>query len=267
MTAWLLTWNPKRTVLGEGWLAGESAKIRQGKNVSWKWSCGNTKSIAPGDRVFMLRQGREPRGVYGTGVVTRGSYRGAHWDGKRGHKAIYVRFKLDKLVDPEKYGCVSLGELQRRCPSSVKWTTQSSGIHVPDDSAPVIDRLLAACFSGVTGVHISQEIEPEASYYEGAGVEVTVNKYERDAGARAACIAKYGAVCSVCQFDFQKTYGSIGEGFIHVHHLVPLSSIRASYCVNPTKDLRPICPNCHAMVHRRSPPYSINRLRKMLPPH
>jgi hypothetical protein len=103
MTAWLLTWNPKRTVLEEGWLAGESAKIRQGKNVSWTWSCGNTMSIAPGDRVFMLRQGREPRGVYGTGVVTRGSYRGAHWDGKRGHKAIYVRFKLDKLVDPEKY--------------------------------------------------------------------------------------------------------------------------------------------------------------------
>lgn len=50
--------------------------------------------------------------------------------------------------------------------------------------------------------------------------------------------------------DFKKTYGELGNGFIHVHHIVPLSNIGKDYQVDYEKDLIPVCPNCHAMLHK-----------------
>lgn len=85
---------------------------------------------------------------------------------------------------------------------------------------------------------------------EGAKLQVTVNKYERNSKARMECIAKHGYKCKVCGIDFYKTYGEIGKEFIHVHHIVPLSDIGKNYNVDPIKDLIPVCPNCHAMLHR-----------------
>ena len=99
---------------------------------------------------------------------------------------------------------------------------------------------------------------------EGKLRKVTVNSFERNAIARQLCIKHYQAKCSVCDLDFEKRYGSVGKGFIHVHHLVELSTIGREYKVDPVKDLRPVCPNCHAMLHQRSPAHSIEELRKMM---
>ncbi len=78
------------------------------------------------------------------------------------------------------------------------------------------------------------------------------------------CIKHYGAVCIVCDFSFEQVYGDLGAGFIHVHHLTPLSDIGREYQVNPIKDLRPVCPNCHAMLHREKETLSIEVLRARL---
>lgn len=108
------------------------------------------------------------------------------------------------------------------------------------------------------------EVESNGEYIEGAALTVQVVRYERDLDARDKCISHYGTNCTVCGFTFAGVYGDIGNGFIHVHHLVPLSQINSQYNVDPVRDLRPVCPNCHAMLHRRSPPYSIEDLRKMV---
>ncbi|MBL7811124.1 MAG: HNH endonuclease [Bacteroidetes bacterium] len=68
----------------------------------------------------------------------------------------------------------------------------------------------------------------------------------------------------VCDFDFQKTYGKIGKNFIHVHHLIKVADIGSKYEVNPIKDLRPVCPNCHSMLHKKEPPLTIEELRLLL---
>jgi 5-methylcytosine-specific restriction protein A len=54
------------------------------------------------------------------------------------------------------------------------------------------------------------------------------------------------------------------QGYIHVHHLKAMSRRGGRYEVDPIKDLRPICPNCHAVIHRQNPPLSIVQLRQML---
>jgi HNH endonuclease len=102
------------------------------------------------------------------------------------------------------------------------------------------------------------------SFWEGSRTTVLVNRYERDPRARKNCIQKYGAVCSVCGFDFAQRYGPIGVGFIHVHHIVSLSSVGRKYKVDPIADLRPVCPNCHEMLHRQNPPLSIEELKERL---
>jgi 5-methylcytosine-specific restriction protein A len=124
-----------------------------------------------------------------------------------------------------------------------------------------------AGFSIVTKADVDpfpDEVPDAGEYAEGALRQVVVNRYERDPTARQACIAHYGASCGVCGFEFRESYGPIGEGFIHVHHLVPLANIGAEYVVNPVRDLRPVCPNCHAMLHKRNPPFGIDELRELI---
>jgi 5-methylcytosine-specific restriction enzyme A len=108
------------------------------------------------------------------------------------------------------------------------------------------------------------DVASKERYPEGAVISTQVNRFERDPGARRDCISHYGARCSVCEFSFSIVYGEIGRGFIHVHHIVPLSTIGHEYVVDPIADLRPVCPNCHAMLHKRTPPYTLEELRSML---
>jgi len=99
---------------------------------------------------------------------------------------------------------------------------------------------------------------------EGARTSVEVSRIERDPAARKKCIEIFGALCFVCGFDFERTYGEIGVGFIHVHHLNPLAAAKGRRKVDPKTDLRPVCPNCHEMVHKQNPPFMIDQLKAML---
>jgi 5-methylcytosine-specific restriction protein A len=106
--------------------------------------------------------------------------------------------------------------------------------------------------------------EEQMGELEGSQYQVVCNKYERSPINRELCLAKKGYTCKICGFDFEKTYGSIGRRFIHVHHIVPVSMIGPNYQINPEEDLIPVCPNCHAMLHRKSPPFLPDEIKKNL---
>lgn len=100
---------------------------------------------------------------------------------------------------------------------------------------------------------------------EGAVFERLVNAYERNPLARQKCIEKYGTNCYICGFSFGAKYGEVVDGLIHVHHLLQLSKVGKDYKVDPIADLRPICPNCHAVIHhRRNPAHSIEEVQSFL---
>ncbi len=110
---------------------------------------------------------------------------------------------------------------------------------------------------------------PDATDYtrpflEGAMGQVTRNEYERDAQAKQKCIALHGTACVVCGFSFGSVYGAVVEGYIHVHHLHPFGEIGGEYEVDPVEDLRPVCPNCHAVIHSQMPAYSIEEVRMFI---
>lgn len=101
-------------------------------------------------------------------------------------------------------------------------------------------------------------------YEDGAKTEVTTNKYERNRLNRELCLKLQGTTCKICGMNFEKVYGGIGKGFIHVHHIEPVSLMGGAYVMDPEKDLIPVCPNCHAMLHTKTPPLKPEELIKIL---
>ncbi|MHB1237626.1 MAG: HNH endonuclease [Gallionella sp.] len=110
---------------------------------------------------------------------------------------------------------------------------------------------------------IQEEIDPDTPLVEGASYFVQVSAFERNPVARRKCIEHYGLNCSVCGFNFETNYGIAAKGYIHVHHLKPLASIGEEYVIDPIQDLRPVCSNCHSVIHLRQPPYSIEEVKTM----
>ncbi len=277
MKTYLLTWNPDRW----SWHNIQEciADIRNdGSSSRERWSTGVNKTINPGDPIFILRQASEPRGIVASGVATSEVFRDKHWDKtKPNETALFINTRLEFILDADNEAIYSRDWLMTKDTlKDMHWDSHASGTIISDEIAATLEieweRFIAGkqvlppvdAVVGLPGEIISSQTQ---TYYEGAMRQVMVNSYERDAKARKKCIDYYKLACSVCSFNFGQSYGDIGEGFIHVHHLKPLSEIRAEYKVDPIQDLRPVCPNCHAMLHRKKEApytYSIEELKAIM---
>lgn len=149
---------------------------------------------------------------------------------------------------------VPLAFIQKNHPSW-KWLSAYT------KSYTTIDGPIEARLSDVLESYQASFAEPLT---EGAFKSVSVTAYERNALARRQCIEHYGTACYACGFSFGETYGETADGYIHVHHLKAVSERAGRYVIDPIEDLRPICPNCHAVVHLQNPPLSIAELKRML---
>lgn len=131
---------------------------------------------------------------------------------------------------------------------------------------PATPRRLASAIFRVSIYHSPEEPRelPDGQYSEGAVTRVTVSKHERDKRAPKACLDHYGPRCQACGIDFGEAYGTLGDGFIDVHHIRELSTLGPGYHIDPVSDLRPICPNCPPMVHQATPAMPVADLRRLL---
>ena len=111
---------------------------------------------------------------------------------------------------------------------------------------------------------LPDELDAAAPIREGTRYQVLVNAYERNPEARRRCLAAHGTSCCICGFGFGAVYGEVAEGYIHVHHLRPLAEVGGEYEVDPVEDLRPVCPNCHAVLHLGGVCRSIEEVRQLL---
>lgn len=123
-----------------------------------------------------------------------------------------------------------------------------------------------ALISSLLPIREKSFISPDEvhGYPEGATSKVEVNKYERDPRNRREAISIHGKKCLACDFDFYETYGELGEDYVVVHHVVPVSQIGENYKIDPANDLVTVCANCHAMLHRVNPPMKVKDLRNIL---
>jgi len=108
------------------------------------------------------------------------------------------------------------------------------------------------------------ELQPLGKAAEGKVYLTTGKRFERNPRLRSECINYYGTNCQICGFKFEQIYGEIGVNYCHVHHITPLSEVAQSHDVCPKNDLIPVCPNCHAMLHKRKPPFTPDELKAIL---
>jgi len=265
MATYLIKSNPKKHPWAD--LDRAVAEVRRKGFFETGWSCGNTKRIKRGDRVFLLRTGVEPRAIMASGVVTEEPYEAAHYDRERGEdSARYVGVRFDALLHPDHEAVLRIVDLRTTHLAQFSWHTQSSGITIPPAVAAELETAWSEFLMshGQKPISLPDEVATPARFFEGAVRQIFVNTYERSPYARQQCIQHHGCCCSVCGFDFEHVFGELGRGFIHVHHLIPLADIQEEYEIDPITDLRPICPNCHAMIHRGPEMLSIEALKRCI---
>lgn len=115
----------------------------------------------------------------------------------------------------------------------------------------------------------ANSIEPLiAKVFEEGEKSVLLSKHvERNAAARQRCLDVHGYQCRACGEAMSDRYGTMGKGVIDVHHFHELSQRDGKHQVDPVKDLVPVCPNCHRMIHTRRPAFSVEDIGKMLTKH
>jgi 5-methylcytosine-specific restriction protein A len=272
LATYLLNYNPIRWE----WEGINEAinQLKQNGSYIDSWSCGNRKNIEVGDRVFVIKLGNEERGIIASGLVYNGWYQDISWDEekvKAGRLANYIDVDFDIILNPKK-NILKYEELQKGKLGNMEWSNQSSGIIIPSEIAIELERVWSNYNNNVTIQNnntnrnelIPEEIVNSNNYFEGSTVKILVNRFERNAEARRVCIQHYGCKCYACKVTLADIYGERAKDFIHVHHIVPLRKIGKRYKLNPIKDLRPLCPNCHAVIHRYKPEITIEELIQII---
>ena len=184
-------------------------------------------------------------------------------------RGLYVWFDA---MPPTIQGVADIQDLSKKSNRTAIDRVFSGGTHTARYKATIATKeaLLAIIdhFEGPqvrpTAFAYPEELSHPEAHTEGAKRQMTVNAYERSAGAREACILHYGSSCLACGFDFGAKYGPALSGYIHVHHIVPLETIGGEYKVDPIRDLVPLCPNCHATAHQKNPPYTVDEIKALI---
>jgi 5-methylcytosine-specific restriction protein A len=267
---YLFVWNPDKWSqwTNPNYESNIEKNIEELKNtgkVTLKWTCTSHKSIRPGDRAFLVRVGSNPTGIFASGKIVSNPFLSPHWSGE-GKGVPRVLIEFDVLLNPEKDTILPLETLNKGILSKQTWTPRSSGVAIKRE---VVDELEKVWFDFLGSQKIQYNLSAEIAetaqiFIEGAAAQISQTRYERSKPARDECLKHYGYSCFVCGFDFEKFYGSLGYMFIHVHHLMQVATRKQEYQIDPIHDLRPVCPNCHSMLHKKDPPLTIEELKEII---
>ncbi len=251
----LLTWNPEAWP----WIERdvEAARVASGESMTLRWSSGNTRNIPVGTRAFILKQGKEPRGLVASGWTTREPFEQPHWDPPRaaaGETAFYVEIAPDVVasvatapIDPR----TAAGPL-----ATVNWAIPASGTSLVGPVAEAVEALWQATTGAATSS--PEALDAGMSALEGQIKHRMVAHRRRERALRDEKIRQSRAahpngqlVCEVphCDFDFRERYGELGDGYAQVHHLRLLADADKPVRTR-LEDLAVVCANCHAMIHR-----------------
>jgi 5-methylcytosine-specific restriction protein A len=264
MATYLLIWNPNRWTWEVEDVQRDIAQLEKvGHIEGFRWSAGtNYRQIEAGDRLFLIRLGSEPRGIFLSGFAKGYAYKAAHWDSSKSKRAWYVDVEVDVLLNPyDEKSILSYEELEA-ISTGQRWSPPASGERIKDEVAAKLEveweQLLAPDQSEEIA-KVSQQVddvthgtvdEQVISDSEGRKRIVQHVSYERSQKNRREAIKELGTTCAVCAFNFDEFYGKdYAQGYIQIHHIKPLSEYEGE--VDPETDLVPLCANCHAMAHKR----------------
>lgn len=139
--SFLLTWgNFEETPDSEMLEVTEALKTAATSQT--QWSSGNRRDMNVGERVFLLRQGRDYPGIVGQGIIAEAPKPGKHWDPERrkaGVEAWYIKVNWHEMLSKE--AGLSRQTLVDAGFSESLLNAQSSGVMIPDADLAKLDQL------------------------------------------------------------------------------------------------------------------------------
>ncbi len=159
-TTFLLLWNPNYFQFEEGEVVDNIATIEEYGVAFNRWSTGNTKKIQPGDRMFLLRLGVEPRGIVASGYAAADVTVSEHWDPEKqaeGMTTCFVEVQWDEMLDSEAEPILLKSDLEKSVASVFARTIQSC-ISVKSDAALKLEAEWAKLLSQRAGSNSRADI-------------------------------------------------------------------------------------------------------------
>lgn len=154
--------------------------------------------------------------------------------------------------------------------SNKYFSLTAEGLKYVEDNLAFLQYLFKNSFEYDSAIELSSKVfiskktkkvliyDEDDTITEGKVSTKTAIVKERSQKLRRAAIEHYTVdgkiVCSVCGFDFKKIYGELGDGYIQMHHENPIYQYSddgfETYISEAVKNMKPLCANCHCMVHR-----------------
>ncbi|WP_343614403.1 HNH endonuclease [Flavobacterium sp.] len=255
MKSFLFAWNPYEWAWDS--LEKDIQELNHNGSLSHIWSCKSHRIAEVGDRAFLIKLGKKTKvkGIIGAGYISSKAFLSEHWDGS-GRLVNRVMIDFEDLTDRDMQPLILMETLKSGNLANQHWSIIASGTEIKPEIAKELEKIW---FKQIQKKSKSKAHNTQ-KYFEGNPYNLQVTKYERNPYARQACLDYYGYSCVVCQINFEEKYGEIGIQYIHIHHLNPISFIKEQKEINPIEDLRPVCPNCHAMIHKRENPFTIEEM-------
>lgn len=164
-----------------------------------------------------------------------------------------AEFKVDAL-------CGEIGP-------SVAWHAKIKGIdsqHADETLIATTKDVMVPMIAAMAELIGFEEVEHEAPEFEGSVSKKLVTIRERSRRNRLLALQIHGYECKVCGLKPLESFGEAIGGILEVHHIEPVSALGEARPYDPERDLIPLCPNCHRMIHQKDPPYMPDELKEIL---
>lgn len=152
MATYLLTWNPNRWDWTKEEIQEDRAQLdelgpekfqqvrRSKQGRGYRWSIGtNFRRIQLGDRLFLIRLGKEPRGIFASGQAASYPYEASHWDEEEDQIAWYVDIYWDTLLNPNDAGLILSRDELEFISTEQRWSPIASGEEIKEDAATKLE--------------------------------------------------------------------------------------------------------------------------------
>lgn len=221
MPAFWLTYKPLGRASPRGWPAQElSILVRRFEddpvNVTSLWRIASHQLARAGDRVYLFKQGSEPRGLFGVGEIAESPR--LQTDPTDIDQSLRYRAKIrfDRLVDPRREFLIEFDAIAGIVPETII-TAQASGIRVPDEVMIELEKRLSPFLdvqSPITSDHADDPgFDPDSVKDVRERAIRAIRLRRGQAAFRAALLEAYGRRCAIT--------GCAVEDVLEAAHITP----------------------------------------------
>lgn len=196
--AFLLTWKKSRWPHSNIILMCEAFE-RQGY-VEENWRIHAHRQAKVGDRVFLLRQGKGPKGIFGMGTITGPAF----GDAGSGKRKMMVPIRFSAFTDPEARLLVDEVQTHDILPAT-KIRAQASGDGLTSEQSAALERLVLEEFESASLIGPNQgddaPFDPKSIIDARERISRTIAQRRGQKAFRDALITAYDGRCAITGCD------------------------------------------------------------------